>query len=141
MDEARKTLNEAKKTDTKRMQEEMQKMRAELEKQKMKMQLDMKKMNEEIRLNKLDMEKELRNAKEQVENSKAEMMNYKTMINEMEKDGLLKTSEDYTIEFKSGALYINGKQQPESVSAKYKKYLNKPDLVIKNRNGNININD
>ena len=40
----------------------------------------------------------------------------------MEADGLIDKKKGYTIEWKSGELYINGTEQPKNVSDKYKKY-------------------
>ena len=57
----------------------------------------------------------------------------------MEKDGLLKTDQDYTIEFKNGTLTINGKVQPKEVTDKYSKYMRKESFTIKSEKGNVDI--
>jgi bla regulator protein blaR1 len=65
--------------------------------------------------------------------------NYETMLNKMEKDGLIDRSSTYKIRKEDDELYINGKQQPESVYNKYRKYLKDESISIKGKNGTLSI--
>jgi hypothetical protein len=57
------------------------------------------------------------------------------MIYAMEADGLLDTKKDYIIRFKDGKLTINGNEQPETVTNKYRKYFKKDSVTLKKENG------
>lgn len=48
----------------------------------------------------------------------------KAMFNEMESDGLINQKKGFSIDYKKGNLYINGKKQPDSVVEKYRHYFN-----------------
>lgn len=72
--------------------------------------------------------------------AKKELTAYKTFIDGLDRDGLIKKSEPYTIEFKEGALTINGKKQPASVVEKYKSFLNDhQEFTIKKEKDQFNI--
>ena len=79
-------------------------------------------------------------ARIEVGKATAEMKGYQEMIYEMEKDGLLNTKEDYSIEYRSGELFINDKKQPQSVTDKYNKYFKKKNIAIKKQDGKMKIN-
>ena len=81
----------------------------------------------------------MKKAKEELNKAKEELTSYKTMTAEMEKDGLIKKDENYTIEYNNGTLRINGKQQSKEVTDKYRKYIKKERLSIKNNDGDIEI--
>lgn len=110
-------------------------------------QKEVEKAKEEIKKAKLDMEKEKFNFKEEmkkahveIEDAKVELKGYQEMIYSMEKDGLLSTKEDYSIEWKNGELNINNQKQPAEVVNKYNKYLKKDTLILKKENGDMKIN-
>ena len=67
------------------------------------------------------------------------MVSYKTMISQMEKEGLLKSNEDYSISYHAGELTINGKKQPKEITEKYKSYFSH-DVDITRQDGNFSIN-
>ena len=75
----------------------------------------------------------------EVDKAKEEVKGYQEMIYDMEKEGLLNTKEDYTIEYKDGDLFINGKKQPQEVTDKYKKNFRKKNIAIKKQDGNVKI--
>ena len=55
----------------------------------------------------------------------------KYLLGGLKNDGLI-SSENYTVEIKSGRLYIDGVEQSNEVNAKYQKYLDgKADMIIK----------
>jgi DNA repair exonuclease SbcCD ATPase subunit len=94
---------------------------------------------EKIKLDKLDIEKSLRHAEESIDKAKAEVKSYQDMIYAMEADGLLDTKKDYTIRFKDGKLTINGNEQPETVTNKYRKYFKKDSVTLKKENGTFDL--
>ena len=75
-----------------------------------------------VELKKIDLDKIMQEAKEGIGKAKEELKQLKTMLNEMEKDGLIDRKGKYSIEYKGKDLYINGKKQAESITDKYRKY-------------------
>jgi hypothetical protein len=57
----------------------------------------------------------------------------------MEKEGLLNTKDDYTIEYKDGDLFINDKKQSSDITDKYKKYFKQKKIAIKKVDGEMKI--
>ena len=75
-----------------------------------------------------------------MEKAKAEMKEYKTFVDGLEKDGLINKKSNYTIEHKNGALIINGKKQPTNVYNKYRSFLQKhKKLKIEKSGDDFNI--
>ncbi|MBO9200775.1 MULTISPECIES: V-type ATP synthase subunit I [Niastella] len=101
---------------------------------------EMARVKEEMKHQQIDLKKEMDKAREEMGKAREEMQGYQEMIYEMEKDGLLNTKENYSIEFKSGELYINDKKQPPTVTDKYHKYIKKKNIAIKKQDGKMNIN-
>lgn len=91
---------------------------------------DVKSSMEEIReINKEEIKKELNKAQAEIakarikiEQNKIKISQMKEMLAEMEKDGLIKKGEKVNIKWENDKLYINGKEQSEEVSRRYKKY-------------------
>lgn len=105
-----------------------------------KLDADMKKL--EIEMNGLGpkIEKEMENAKASIEKAKAEMKEYKSFVDGLEKDGLINKKEGYTIQHKNSELIINGKKQPADVYNKYRTFLKKHEkLTIKKSDDDFNI--
>ena len=100
---------------------------------------EMSRVKDEMKHQKLDMKKELDNAKVGIDKAKAELKDYQEMIYDMEKDGLLNTKEDYSIEYKDGDLFINDKKQSQEVADKYKKYIKQKKIAIKKVDGEMKI--
>lgn len=71
-------------------------------------------------------------AKEGMEKAKAELQELKNFTDELVKDKLIDKTKGYTIEWKNGDLYINGKGQPKSVSDKYRKYYKRDGKIKMN---------
>jgi hypothetical protein len=76
-----------------------------------------------LELKQIDFGKIMDNAKEGIDKAKAKLRSIKTMFTEMEKDGLIDTRAGFTVNFKDGDLFINGKKQPQEVTDKYRKYI------------------
>src|SRR5437868_13924121 len=92
-DEFRKNLEEIKKINSKELQEELRKAQIEIDR------------------NKIDIKLQLEKAAEQVKNAKVQVTQYKELVSEMKKDGLIKDDEGYDIKMKGNEHYINGKKQ------------------------------
>jgi hypothetical protein len=75
-----------------------------------------------LELKDLDLGKIMDEAKAGIEKAKTELKQMKTMFTEMEKDGLIDHKKGFKLEYKDGSLYIDGKQQSQEVSDKYRKY-------------------
>ena len=105
------------------------KMKAELDKVKdidmKKLELDMKNMEKELSKIGPEIEKSLEKAKVEIDKAKAEMKEYNQFVDGLEKDGLLKRKDGYTIKHKDGELIINDKKVSEAVYNKYKSFLEK----------------
>ncbi len=103
-------------------QVDLEKMKLELEKVK---QIDFSKMEAELKNIKPEVEKSLAEAKVSIEKAKAEIKEYKSFVDGLEKDGLINKKEQYKIEHKDGVLKINDKIQPGEVYKKYHTFLEK----------------
>ena len=123
-----KEMEEVKKINMKEIQEEMENVKKE-----------MSRVKEEIRKENLDIKESMRSARTEIDRAQEDLKGYQEMIYQMEKEGLLNTKEDYTIENNAGELLINGKKQPTEITNKYKKYFGKDRLTIKKRNGDLKI--
>ena len=121
------------------MKQEMQKAMEEVKKERINIEKEMQQLKADLQRDKQQMEKEMNEAKKEMTKAKEELTTYKTMLAEMEKEGLIKKDEDYTIAFDKGELRINGKQQPKEVTEKYRKYIKKEGLRIRRNEGDINI--
>ena len=105
-----------------------------------KLDADMKKMEIEMKGLGPKIEKEMKNAKASIEKAKAEMKEYKSFVDGLEKDGLINKKEGYTIQHKNGELIINGKKQPADVYNKYRTFLKKHEkFTIKKSDDDFNI--
>jgi len=122
-----KEMKKIKEIDMKEMEQEMENARKEIERSKA-----------DLDLEKLNMKDEMDNARKEIDKAKEELKGYQEMIYSMEKAGLLSTKGDYTIQYKDGELFINGKKQSAEVTEKYKKYFKK-DTTIKKEDGDFNI--
>jgi chromosome segregation ATPase len=141
VDEVKKEMQKIKKIDMENLKKEMAKTREELKHEKSQIEKEMKKLKEELGNNKLEIEKDLQQAKGDIAKAKEELTAYKSMITEMEKDGLLNSKNSYKIEFKDSSLYINDLKQSAEVRNKYTPYIKKEKVTIIKEKGNIKIED
>lgn len=125
---------ELKKINTEEIRKEMDEAKKEMENAKK----EMERAKADLDLEKLDFKKQMSDAREEIEKAKVELKGYQDMIYSMEKEGILDTSKDYTIEFENGQISVNGKKQPEAVNEKYGKYFKKK-TTIKKEKGDFNI--
>ncbi|MEP6726029.1 MAG: hypothetical protein ABJC98_09450 [Bacteroidota bacterium] len=135
LDETRKAMAGLKAFDMEELQHQLEQTKENLKMNEGRMKEDLEKARKNINqnLNK-DFRKELEKAKENVKRVAEELQDYKMMLTEMDKDGLLNANETYDIEYKKGELIINGKTQPATITSKYKHYFKKERVTIKNGN-------
>lgn len=143
-----------KQVDMARIQEEIkesmakvdwEKIKTEMEKTK---EIDMEKLNQEMEKVKVEMEKaapriekEMQKAKVQMEKVKEELKEYKSFVDGLEKDGLIRKSEGYTIHHEDGELTINGKKASPETYAKYRSFLDKhKKFTLKKSDDDFNLN-
>jgi len=118
---------------------DMEKIRLELDKVK---EIDFKGIEENLKKVKPELEKSMQNAKESIEKAKKDLLEYKSFIDGLDKDGLIDKDKNYTIQYKNGELTVNGKKQPAGVVKKYSSFLNgKNDFTIQKNEDNFNIDN
>ena len=61
-------------------------------------------------------------AQEGINKAKEKLQQMKDFTDALAADGLIDKKKGYTIEWKDGNLYIDGKEQPKNISDKYRKY-------------------
>jgi hypothetical protein len=111
--------------------------------------IDMSELNKQMETLKIEMkdlgpkiEEQVAKAKIQVEKAKAEMTEYKSFVDGLDKDGLINKEGDYTIQHKNGKLIINGKEQPANIYDKYRSFLEKhKKFTIKKSDNGFNIDN
>lgn len=131
MEETKKAMAELKAVDMEKIREELEKAKMELKLNEGSMQEDIERAKKEINENiHKDFRKEFEKAQEEVKHAAAELQNYKDMVDEMYKDGLIKSREQYDIHYKNGDLFINGTKQPAGITGKYKHYFKKENVKI-----------
>lgn len=139
MEESKKAMSESKKA---------------MEESKRAMNEAMHNRNEEMRRSMDESRKAMEEAREQqrqsyaqtriqsqsdADEAKKNRTNYNRMLSDMEHQNLINRNEKYKVEKKDGHLYINGKEQPESVYNQYRDYLNSDEITIKGSKNNLSI--
>lgn len=105
-----KATNEIKHINMKEIDEQLSRAKIEIEKAK-------------TELKKIDLSKAIKEAETGIKLAQKQLKAQKEMFAEMEKDGLINSKEGFSIEYKDKMLYINGKQQPDAVTEKYRQYI------------------
>jgi chromosome segregation ATPase len=161
MEKIKKEIDESMaKIDWKKMEADMAKAKVEIaslniEEMKKEIEaalnIDMSKLKEELArikvdIPKIDMKEIIENAQKGIETAKVElarakeeMKAYKTMLKDMEQDGLIDTKKEFLIEYKNNELFINKVKQPANVAEKYKSYFKKGAGTIRHEGGEINL--
>lgn len=118
---------------------DMQKIKAEIQKAK---SIDFKKMKAEMEAIQPHMKKAMKEAQVGIAQARKEITLYKNLVAALEKDGLLKQDENFTVEYKNGELTINGKKLSAEAAGRYKKYLgNKEDFTLQKDDDGLEINN
>lgn len=81
-------------------------------------------------IDKIDINKIMAGARTGIDKAKEELHLTREMFTEMENDGLINSKNGFTIEFKNKNLYINGIEQSEKTTDKYRKYFKKDHFKI-----------
>jgi chromosome segregation ATPase len=118
---------------------DMDKIKVELDKVK---DIDFKGIEENLKKMKPEIEKSMQHAKESIDKAKKELEGYKSLIDGLDKDGLIDKNKNYTIEYKNGELTVNEKKQPADVVKKYSSFLkDHKNFTIKKDNDDFNIDN
>jgi len=128
---ARRGIEKAQAINYHQLKEEIEEAHKNISVEKLRISEEIARARKEIDFDKLNIQEELNKAKAEIKKTKTNMENYRKMIIEMDKDGLLKSKENYTIQYKDGSLFINGKQQPKQVLDKYKSYFPIDGVTLK----------
>ena len=135
IEESKIAMAEMKEVNMEKIREELNVAKEQMKSQQGRMKEEIEEVSKELKQNlDRDLKKEMANAKEQLARAKEELQHYKDMLSSMEKDGLLNTKENYSVEYKNGELFINGKKQPDTITNKYRHYFKKEHVTIK-KNG------
>lgn len=103
------------KIDFSKMQKDMQAMQEKFQSEAFKSQFNAEKMHKQV-------EDAMKNAKAGMEKAKVELQQLKAFTDALAADGLIDKKKGYTIEWKSGELYINNQKQPKDITDRYRKY-------------------
>jgi hypothetical protein len=114
---------EIKKIDFNKINDGMKELQEKFQSKESKEQFNSEKLHKEV-------DDAMNKAKEGIGKAKEELQELKSFTEELAKDGLIDKKKGYTIHWKHGNLYINGKEQPKSVSDKYRKYEKKDGYEI-----------
>ncbi len=140
MKEVQRSIEEAKKIDYKKLENELQKSREQWQKEKVNIERELQEAKKEISNNKGTLQKELFKARDEMVKTKESLQAYKEMIIRMDKEGLLDSKDDYSIDYEEGSLMINGKKQSQVIFDSYQSYFKKGTVHIKNQKGNFSVN-
>jgi hypothetical protein len=78
-----------------------------------------------------EIEQSMKQAHESIDKARKELTGYKKFLDGLANDGLINKNNEYTIQYKSGKLIINGNEQPTSVTNNYQSFLKeKKDFTI-----------
>ena len=141
MKDAQKSIDEAKKINFEKLKADMQRTKVQWDQQRLKLEEQLQVTREQLSQNKLNMRQELEKAKVDVQKAKAGLQSYKTGISELEKNGLLNSREDYTIDFRNKELFLNGVKQSQETYDRYIPYFKKDNLTIKKEKGSFSIDN
>lgn len=117
---------------------DMEKIKAELDRFK---ETDFKQIEENLKKMQPEIEKSMQNAKESIEKAKKELLEYKSFIDGLDRDGLINKNSNYTIAYKNGELLINGEKQSAEVTGKYKFLKGHKDFTIEKDGDGFNIHN
>lgn len=90
-----------------------------------KVKVELEQVKVELQNLKPELERSLKGARESIEQGKAELREYKTFVDGLERDGLIVKGKPYKIEHKDKQLLINSKVQSQDVYNKYRTFLEK----------------
>jgi len=132
MEETKKAMARLKEVDMQKIQRELERASEDLRANEGQVREGLERAKKEIDENlHKDLRKELEKAKEGVQKATEELRSYKEMINEMQKDGLLKNDGNYNIKYKKGELYIDGVKQPGNITDKYRHYFKQENVQLR----------
>lgn len=120
-EEVKKSLTDAKKTmehiDMTAIKKELDEARTAIEKSK-------------TELVSINLPKIMAAASDGIKKAGESLRKQKAMFDAMQQDGLINQQKGFSIVYKKGELYINGKKQPDAVTDKYRTYFDNEDYEI-----------
>ncbi|MBW8684833.1 M56 family metallopeptidase [Chitinophaga rhizophila] len=143
MEEAKKGMEEARKAmNSDEVKAAMLEARKEIEKAQQEIKNSQKHIKKQIIIkNKNGVIQKMENDDDDLTIDESTSSKYKDLISRMEKDKLIDTNKEFTVEKKDDVLTINGVRQPEAVLQKYADVIGKADaLTINGKKGTLNIN-
>ncbi len=106
-----------------KLQNDMKIVQEKLKSEEFKSQLNSEKLQKQIN-------ESMSKAKESIEKAKQHLQEMKDFTDALSAEGLIDRKKGYTLEWKNGNLYINGKEQPKSISDKYRKYEHTGEIKV-----------
>jgi len=101
-----------------KINDEMKELQEKFQSEEFKKQFDSDKLQKQI-------DEAMDKANEGIQKAKTELQQFREFTSELEKDGLIKKSEGYSIKHKEGELLINGKKASNETYLKYRDFLEK----------------
>ena len=99
----------------------------------------MEKVREEMSSEKFNMRAELDKARVEIKEAREELKGYQQMVEQMDKEGLIDTDNNYSIELRNGKLFLNGKEQSQEVLNRYKKFFKKDNISIRKTDNGMQV--
>jgi chromosome segregation ATPase len=116
---------------------DVEKMQKDLQKAK---DIDMSQIEEKLKNLRPELEKSMADARKSMEKAREEIIAYKNLISDLDKEGLLNKDGEYTIEYKNGVLIVNGKTAPAAIVEKHRNLLDKKkDFTVEKNDKGFNI--
>ncbi|ULQ52698.1 hypothetical protein [Flavihumibacter fluvii] len=140
-EEMQKAMKEVSAIDQKQLKEELARVKSGMKISFESMANDLAKAKKEMQENKFKIKESLDEARKELEKTRREYMGYRTMIGEMQKEGLITDPQNYQVEFRDGDLFINEKKQPASVTNRYRKFFHNKPILLKNENDRFETED
>ena len=100
---------------------------------------EMDKVREEMSSEKFNMRAELDKARIEIKEAREELKGYQQMVEQMDKEGLIDTDNNYSIELRNGKLFLNGKEQSQEVLNRYKKFFKKDNISIRKTDNGMQV--
>jgi len=139
--EMEKALKEIKSIDPAQLKEELAKAKIEMKLSQEKLALELDRAKKEMKDNKISIKQSLEDARKDLEKTRKEYEGYRTMIGEMQQEGLIPDPKNYQIEFKGGEIYVNGVKQPATITSRYRKYFSDKPILLKNSDNKFETED
>lgn len=140
-EELQKAMKEISSIDQKKLKDELAQAKREIKESHENMARELALVKKEMAENKYKIRESLDEARNEIEKTRLEYLGYRTMIGEMQKEGLITDPKNYRVEYKDGDLYINDKKQSSVLTDRYRKYFKDKPVLLKNENNQFTTED